>query len=128
MTTTSNPLQTVSREAGGTIRAHRFVKDASAGKVVECGVAGEASSGVSKCAADTTDHNEVALERGGEVMVEAGGVVADQALVTTDSQGRAVTAVSGDAILGKVVNGSSASGAGKFLSITFYGEPQEILS
>jgi hypothetical protein len=128
MTTTSNPQQTVSREAGGTIRAHRFVKDAASNKVNECSVAGEAACGVSKYAADTTDHNEVALERGGEVQVEAGDAVLELALVATDSQGRAVTAAVGDAILGKVVNGSSASAAGKMLSITFYGEPQEILA
>lgn len=126
--TTENYTTPVSREAGGTGRARRFVKDAAAGKVVECSVAGEASAGVTMGAFDTTTYNEVALLRGGDIIVEAGGVLDDQDLVATDNQGRAVKAVVGDSILGKVVNGTSASGAGKNVAITFYAEPQEILA
>ena len=125
---TENPFTPVSREAGGTIRRRRFVKDAAGGKVVECSVAGEAACGINRDAADTVNHNEVAVFPGGDIIVESGAAVADLALVATDDQGRAVTAVPGDAILGKVKNGTSSSAAGQMLSIEFYSEPQELLA
>jgi hypothetical protein len=126
---TENVLQKVTREAGGTIRARRFVKDAPGGKVVECDTAGEASCGISQYAADTTDHQEVTLLRGGDIIYEAGGVITDvNPLIATDSQGRGVVAVPGDAILMKGVNGSSAGAAGQKATGTWFDEPQEILS
>lgn len=126
---TENPQQRVSREAGGTIRARRFVKDAPGGKVVECTVAGEASCGVSENAADTVNHPEVTLMRGGDIIFEAGGAITDSnALIATDNQGRGVVAVVGDSILMKGVNATSAAAAGDKATGTWCDEPQEVLA
>ena len=130
---TENPREIVSREAGGTGRARRAVKDIGSNKVVECSVAGEGASGVTKNAFDTIHHNEVSLLRGGEIIVESGAAVpaltaGNPTIVATDIEGRFVVAVAGDKMLGKVANGSSTLAAGQELSITWFDEPQEVMA
>lgn len=62
--------------------------------------------------------------RGGEPMVYAGAAIAVGAEIASDANGKAVTAVSTDVIIGQAR--TAASAADELVTITFYGKGQTV--
>lgn len=131
---TYNPGITKSRTAGVNNTAFRFFKDAAAGTVDRCTVAGERPDGViaglpgSATQFTQTAGDEIGVWEDGDVEVESGAAVVDNAEVMTDATGRAITyAAAGTGLTnykaGKVINGTSAAGAGERLAVKLYKPP-----
>ena len=133
---TENPDRIVSRQAGTNVTNRRFVKAAAGGIVNRCDTQGESSIGVIADRSISEHAASQAIAQGdeapvcteGDVEVEAGAAIADNAEVMTDNAGRAITfAAGGGALaLGKVVNGSSAGQAGDILTIRLYELTQHV--
>ena len=103
-------LKTITRQAGADLTAaqYRFVKPSSGG-VVRCSVAGEAAIGVLQNDPDNTQAATVAIDTSCTKVV-AGAAIAVDAQVTTDNQGRAITADTGNLILGRALLAAGAAG------------------
>ena len=96
----SHVLMWRAADAGGAIAPHRIVKYGDAdGKVVQSAAAGDAHVGVSgrtKAAKDA----RVEIARNGIADIEFGDNVTRGALLTADSDGKAVTAADGNRVIG----------------------------
>lgn len=104
-------LNTRSYEAGQDLSAHqfRFVTQAADGQVDPTG-AGAQATGVLQDDNGDAAGKVVAVAVGGRSKVEAGGAVAVGDNVASDANGKAVTATTGDVILGVARSASSADG------------------
>ena len=92
---------------------YRFVKENAAGKIVATHTAGAAVMGVLQN--NPANTRAATVMRTGATKVVAGAAVAIDALVTTDTAGRAVTATTGQTIAG--VARIAAAGAGEIITI-----------
>jgi hypothetical protein len=110
---TQNVVLSKGYDAGAAITKKRFVKLTGAQQVSQCSVAGENAIGVAMFSVSTA---EIAKGKGasvleaGRAIVEAGAAVAVGAKVTTDNQGRAVTAVATNHVLGICEKASANAG------------------
>jgi hypothetical protein len=104
------PSLRFSAEASAIVNRRRFVKFDANGKALQA-AAGEAAVGVST---NSTAIGEVLEIADGIVMVEAGGVIAANAVVQADANGKAVTRTTGYA-LGTALTG--AAGAGELIAV-----------
>lgn len=105
--------------AANAIRIARFVTMAAAG-ISESAAATEEVVGISLeaiAAANTGLAVACARPNGGKVEVAAGAAVLVGALVTTDATGRAVTAATGNTVLGVALTASGA--ADEVITIVF---------
>lgn len=114
-------VKCMSRVAGEDLTAsqYRFVK-ASSGNVVRCTTAGEAAMGVLQSQPISGEAAAVSVD-GSVTKVIAGAAIAVDAKITTDNQGRAITAATGNAILGTAM--IAAAAAGEVISIFQKGAP-----
>ena len=115
----SEAIHTFDAGSGG-VRPNRMVKLASAGTVVEATAGGDPLLGVALDyqKADRSaiaEGNRVDVAEDGVVEVEAGGSLSVNAEVTSDADGRATAATSGDIVLGVAQNGTS--GAGELVAV-----------
>lgn len=108
-------LKCITRIAGADLTAakYRFVEAAS-GKVTRCNAAGESALGVLQNDPDIDEAATVAI-LGSVTKVVAGAAIALDADITTDNQGRAVTAATGNKIHGKAL--IAAGAAGEIISV-----------
>lgn len=103
MATTSNFILSKGFKAGGPVTKQRFVKFDASGNIVMCSVSGEQAAGVAQF---TATASEIALGKGASVMVQGRAIlIAAEAIaagdyVSTDANGLAQVANSGDVILG----------------------------
>jgi hypothetical protein len=98
-------------KAGGTINPRRIVKfDTAAGTVVQGAAATDAVIGVSVCdrAAASGDNVPVAVD--GVVEVEAGAAITQGTLLTTNANGQATTASTGNVAWGVALESASTAG------------------
>lgn len=105
-------------DAGGAIIKKRFVKFSADQTVVQCSVAGEMAAGVSMfdvTAAEITKGKGASVMVDGRAIVEAATAIAIGAKVTTDNQGRAAVAATGNNVLG--ICDEPASGTGTECSV-----------
>jgi len=113
---TENALRTLSMPASGDLSAaqYKFVKINSSGELAVCSVAGEEADGVlqDKPAAQG---RAGAMAIGGQTKILLGGTIAKGAKVTTDAQGRAVTAATGNVELGTCVEGGAVGIIGSII-------------
>jgi len=115
----SEDIHTFDAGAGG-VRPNRIVKLASAGTVVEAAAGGDPLLGV---ALDYQKADRSAIAQGervdvaedGVVEVEAGAALSVNAEITSDADGRAAAATTGDIVLGTAQNGTS--GAGELVAV-----------
>lgn len=109
-------LKTISRPAAADLAAsqYRFIKSNGAGKVTPATVAGEAVLGVLQNDPIADEAATIAID-GSITKIVAGGVVGVDAQITTDNQGRAVAAATGNLIHGIAQN--AAGGAGEIISV-----------
>ena len=120
---TENPGRVVSREAGANIVNKRFVNEVAGGKVDRCAIEGEQVDGVvamisyGKTGSTIAAGDECPVCKDGDCIVESGALVLDNAIVMTDTVGRAITWDGTSFVAGRVVNGSSAGAAGEDLTI-----------
>jgi hypothetical protein len=103
-----NPLLIKNYTAGGTVNAYRILKFGSAdGEVVQASAASDALIGVSN-SLSATSGQRVDVIHTGIAEVEYGGSITRGACLTADSNGKAVTAATNQAIIGRaVVSGAS---------------------
>lgn len=106
-------LETVTMLAGADYSdgsAHfRFVKLTSTpGTFVRCSVAGEDADGI--CQDEPGSAHASCIAIGGISKVVAGAAITAGAKITTDDQGRAVTATTGAAVLGTAIQDAAAAG------------------
>lgn len=127
---TENISRIVTRQAGTNVTNRRFIKEAAGGIVNRCDTQGESVKGViaaryipeNAASQAIAAGDEAPVATGGDVEIEAGAAIADNAEVMTDNVGRPITFAAGGGALavGKVVNGSSAAQAGNLLTIRLY--------
>lgn len=114
MPATQNVVLSKGYDAGGAITKKRFVKLSGEQQVVQCSVAGEAAIGVSMFSVSVA---EIAKGKGasvlemGRAIVEAGAAISVGAKVATDNVGRAVTAATGNNVLGICEKGAGGAGS-----------------
>lgn len=108
--------------AGEDLSAAQYTFVVSDGDEVSGVGAGEAATGV--LWNDPTLGKAASVVRGGEPHVYAGAAVAVGAEIAADANGKAVTATSGDVILGEAR--TAAGGADELVMITFYGTAQTV--
>lgn len=89
-------------------KQYRFHKENSSQQIIPCTVAGEDALGVLQNA--PTSGHAATLMADGVSKVVAGAAIAAAAAVATDNAGRAVTAASGNKILGYCVIPAAAAG------------------
>ena len=98
--------------ASAAITIHRFVKLTTVVRTVEdCDAQGEAAIGVAQHNVETADAAEgahVNVRLMGVSVVEANGVLALGAQVTTDAVGKAELAATGDRVLGVAMQAAAA--------------------
>jgi hypothetical protein len=127
---TENPLHIITKEAGTNVTNKRFVVYAADNKVNRASVEGEKVAGVVAASYIPLNASTQTITAGlpapictkGTVIVEAGAIVADNAEVMTDVDGRAITfaAAAGKYAIGRVVNDSASTAAGQDLSVELY--------
>lgn len=113
MPATQNVVLSKGYDAGGAITKKRFVKISGEQQVVQCSVAGEAALGVSLfsvSAAEILKGKGASVLEMGRAIVEAGAAITVGAKIATDNQGRAITAVSTNNVLGICEKGASGAG------------------
>lgn len=103
---TENPIHTSTMKAGGAVVADRFVSG-PVSAAVQTGAAGNCV-GVAKAPAATGEYFPAV--DAGETLVEAGAAVADNDLVQSDADGRAITRTSTNPILGRARSVATAAG------------------
>ncbi|MHB0954233.1 MAG: DUF2190 family protein [Allorhizobium sp.] len=108
-----NRLKTVTLISGADYSdgsAHyRFIKLTSTpGTFVRCSVAGEDADGV--CQDEPGSDHASCIAIGGISKVVAGAAITAGAKITTDDQGRAVTATTGNSVLGIAIHDAAAAG------------------
>lgn len=103
-------LKCITRIAGADLTAakYRFV-ELTAGKVTRCNAAGEAAIGVLQNDPADTEAATIAIV-GSTTKVVAGAAITEGAKITTDNEGRAVTASTGNQIHGTAMLGAGAAG------------------
>lgn len=106
--------------AGADLTAEQFTFVVSDGDEVTQINAGEAATGV--LFNDPASGRAATVVTGGQPNVYAGAAIAVGAEIASDDEGRAVTAVSTDIVLGKARH--AAGGAGELVMIDFYGQGQ----
>ena len=96
------PGHSWSRPAGADLSAKsdRFVNLNSDGEAVLPAAGGDI---VGVCRQGAEENRAVAIVSDGEVRVLCGGTIANNAYVTTDTDGRAVTATTGDLVHGRAL-------------------------
>ena len=101
-------IESLTRIAGADLNVtgqYRFVKQANDGTVTVCNVAGESALGILQ---NNPKNGQAATVAYGDVLkIYAGGTIAPGDMVATDTQGRAVVAANGQAVLGEVTIGAS---------------------
>jgi hypothetical protein len=103
--------------AENTVTSKRFVKRGAAVKgILQCSVAGEMAIGVSKF--DIVNGEVGPVVTDGITRVTSGAALALNAEVSTDADGKAKTAVSGEHVLGQALN--ATSGADEDFEIKIY--------
>lgn len=109
-------LKSITRVAGADLTAaqYRFVKGNGANGVIRCGTAGEKALGVLQNDPIQGEAATVAIDTS-TTKVVAGGVIAQDAEVTTDNEGRAVAAAAGNFVLGTAQ--IAAGAAGEIISV-----------
>lgn len=112
MSQQSKPILTHSVTLTGTVTERRFVTGAGA----QTGAAGNAI-GVAQYGGASGE--TIPVTGIGTEVVEAGAAIAANALVESDSSGRAVTRSAG-ATLGRLAPGQSAAGAGDFVEVILH--------
>jgi hypothetical protein len=108
--------------AGADLSAKQYTFVTSDGDEVTTTGAGEAATGV--LWNDPESGRAASVVRGGEPMVYAGAAIAVGAEIASDADGKAVTAVSTDVILG--VARTAATAEDELVTITFYGPSQTV--
>jgi hypothetical protein len=101
-------------DAGAAITKKRFVKFSADQTVIQCSVAGEIAHGVSLfdvSAAEITKGKGASVLTEGRAIVEAATAITIGAKVTTDNQGRAAVAATGNNVLGICDEPASGTGA-----------------
>jgi hypothetical protein len=113
---TENALKTLSRPASGDLSAaqYKFVKMNSSGQMAVCSVAGEESDGVLQDMPAAAGRAGC-MAIGGQTKVLLGGTVAQGASVATDASGRAVTAATGNVIIGRCTEGGTVGTIGSII-------------
>lgn len=106
--------------AGEDLSTKQYTFVTSDGDEVTSTGAGEAATGV--LWNDPASGRAASVVRGGEPMIYAGAAIAVGAEIASDAAGKAVTATSGDVILGEAR--TAAGGADEMVQITFYGPSQ----
>lgn len=106
--------------AGEDLSSAQYTFVTSDGDEVTATGAGEAATGV--LWNDPQSGRAASVVRGGEPMVYAGAAIAVGAEIASDANGKAVTAASGDVILGEAR--TAAGAADELVTITFYGPAQ----
>ena len=104
-------IETITAQAGAAVRLYRFVQLQSDGKFDEVGAAQARADGVAaEAAAADEDYFAMAVMKPSVMKVEAGATVAVGAVVASDDQGRAITAVAsaGNFKLGVALSGGDA--------------------
>lgn len=112
MSRQSTPILTLNLTLTGTVVAERFVTGAGA----QTGAAGNAI-GVARTAGVSGDR--IAVDTLGTAVVEVGAAISANALVESDSSGRAITRSAG-VTLGRLAPGESASAAGQFVEVILF--------
>jgi hypothetical protein len=110
--------QAKGKDAGGPITKRRFVKlvpaDTTGNTVVQCNTLGEDAYGValfSVASAEIARGKGVSVVTDGRVIVESAGSVNVGDAVATDAQGRGITAVAGNFVMGTCdENGGGVAG------------------
>jgi Uncharacterized conserved protein (DUF2190) len=105
-------------DAGSAITKKRFVKFSADQTVVQCTVLGETACGVALfdvAAAEITKGKGASVLTEGRAIVEAAAAIAIGAKVTTNASGQAITAATGNNVLG--ICDEPASGAGAECSV-----------
>lgn len=97
-------------EAGATINPQRIVKFGTAPAVIEGAAATDSLLGVSTNTADALAGDFVDVVMMGEAQVVAGAAVAAGIFVTSDADGKAVTAVSTNSVIGRSLTAAAADG------------------
>ena len=110
--------QTLTVLAGGNITRGRFV-DANEANTVQITTAGAMAGGVALATASAGKVLRIAIS--GVVSVEAGAAIAVGAFVATDNAGRAVTATTGNYILGQAITAAGAAGSEVLVRINLSG-------
>lgn len=108
--------------AGADLSAKQYTFVTSDGDEVTTTGAGEAATGV--LWNDPESGRAASVVRGGEPMVYAGAAIAVGAEIASDADGKAVTALSTDVILG--VARTAATAEDELVTITFYGPSQTV--
>ena len=108
MSYNSIPILTLTRTAGGTIAAHRFVTPLAAQAGADAN-----TLGVSRIAAVSGD--KIMVDVLGTAVVEAGAAVADGASLKADASGRAITWATAGAKVAIALEAASA--AGQFIEV-----------
>jgi|GEM_PF-596733 len=96
----SNPILTKAYDAGGTINAHRIVKLSSDTAVVQAALASDALIGVAASTIGAVSGERIDVIMAGAADVEYGGSVTRGSLLTSDADGKAVTASEDDRVIG----------------------------
>ena len=116
-------LQTITVEAAADLSSHQFkflVEDAN-GRVALAGAAARAF-GVLRNKPAGVGHAATVC-RGGTAKVKAGGAIAKGDDVTTDAQGRAVTAAGGNPVLGVAMTATTAADQVVAVNLLLQGRP-----
>jgi hypothetical protein len=113
---TSKGLSLISYEAAGDLTQFRFGSLNSDGQIATTGAGAQADGVIQNDPDNQGEAVTIATYNGGQAKVEAGGSVSAGDNVTSDSNGRAVTATSGDVVNGVAVQ--AASGAGSVIGVT----------
>ena len=105
-TVTTRPIFTLTVEHKDTDEVfRRFVKSDG----TRAATAGEKVLGVSRVRS-TTSGDDLPLDVAGLVLIEAGAVIAADASIATDAEGRAVTAAGANVVAGKALAAAAAVG------------------
>lgn len=107
--------------AGGAITARRLVKFDVAGDVVQASAAADLLIGVSDWSGDVVSGQRVDIHMGEQPEVEAGAAIAAGARLTSDANGKAVTAAAGEQCVGFATEAAAADGD----VITFHYAPHK---
>lgn len=130
---TENIARIVTRQAGTNVTNHRFVKEAAAGIVNRADTQGEEIFGIiaarsipeNASSQAITSGDEAPVATAGDIELECGAAVADQAEVMTDNAGRGITFAAGAGALAVGKNISVATTvAGQLMTLRLYPKAQ----
>jgi hypothetical protein len=114
--TNNQGVSSLTGYASAAITRRRFVRFTAANFVAtQVAAASEIADGVAT-EGQSTVGGALEIQTDGVAVIEAGGIIAAGAEVTSDASGRAVTAATGNVAHGKMV-GPAAAAAGEMVSI-----------